>query len=369
MEARVETVTNAEEDEDPLKPGAAARPQCVLVIYGVIEAIERGTAGDLAPDMETPHTAQSVVNGLRARGYPALLAPVRSGRELKALLKRYDPQETLVFNLCESLGGTSSGEILVPLILEKYGFAYTGAPSRNLAACLNKHHAKNLLREQNIPSAPFQIFQDEKDAPHISFPAIVKPVAEDCSLGISADSVVHDVKALRQQVKYVLSTYKQLALVEEFLSGREFSVSVWGNRVVRILSICETDYSTCPNPTQRIQTFSEKWSREYFPSIDPAPITLDLRAQICKTATAAYRALGCRDYARVDLREQDGRVYVLEVNPNPCLAEDGGFARAARTAGYDYAAMVDFMSRQAWQRVWQRTRVKHGYLIPNLRNA
>lgn len=348
-------------DDDPLLRTAVSAPHTVLVIYSVVDTIDRGEAQDLLADLETPKTAQSIAHSLRRLGYHVSLAPIRRESDLLAVLARRHPADTLVFNLCESLGGSSVGEARIPRVLGACGFTYTGAQANNLGICLNKAAAKARLMQEQVPTAAYQVFHRADEPLQVSLPAIVKPAAEDASLGITTKSVVRSEQQLRSQVSYVLQTYKQAVLVEEFLSGREFSASVWGGSQPQILSISEINYTHCRNHFQRILSFSEKWSTDEFPSIDPASLTSGLRKQISQIVLAAYRAMGCRDYARVDLRENKGQVYVLEVNPNPCLAEDGGFAKAARTLGFDYTHMVEALVRLAWQRGDRKRMVNYVY--------
>jgi len=176
------------------------------------------------------------------------------------------------------------------------------------------------------------------------FPLIVKPVAEDSSLGIDRKAVVTDLPSLRERVDYVLQTYHQPAFVSTFLKGREFSASIWGDPP-EILPLSEIDFSAITNPNERIVSFAAKWepaSFEYIgtPVICPAVTSEALTQQLRATALCAYQVTGCAGYARVDMRESDETLYVLEVNPNPSLAADAGFARSARAAGYDYPGMI-----------------------------
>jgi D-alanine-D-alanine ligase len=284
------------------------------------------------------------------------MAAIRREEDILPAVAGVDPATTLVFNLCEALGGTAGGESKVPRLLDELGFQYVGATAENLDACLNKAEAKALLLSRGIPTAPYQVFHHPGEPIHVPLPAIVKPVAEDCSLGITRDSVVHDAPALRRQVAYILETYKQPALVEMFLDGREFNVGVWGNGAAHVLPVAEIDFSAWDEKTLRVVNFDAKWneaSSEYqsMPVLCPAPVDPALEDRIRQVALAAYKAMGCRDYARVDLREKGGAPYVLEVNPNPCLATDGGFANAARVAGYDYAHMAHQIAEWAW---WRR---------------
>lgn len=335
-------------------------PVPVLVIYSVVETLERGEARDVLTDLETARTAQSIADALRATGHHVTLAAIRNEQDIRAAVATVNPDTTLVFNLCEAFGGTARGESTVPRLLEELGYHYAGATPENLDACLDKAHAKAILLRHGIPTAPYQVFHHPREPINVPLPAIVKPVAEDCSMGITRESVVHEASALRRQVAYILETYKQPALVEMFLDGREFNVSVWGNGKAHILPISEIDFSAWTDSALRVVNFDAKWtetSEEYqtMPVRCPAPLDDALAARIRQVALAAYKTMGCRDYARVDMREQDGVPYVLEVNPNPCLAIDGGFANAARVAGYDYPHMAHQIAQWAW---WRRNRHK-----------
>jgi D-alanine-D-alanine ligase len=265
-------------------------------------------------------------------------------------LSACSPGDTVVFNLVEALGPTSGPEADVPRLLERLGFAYVGNTAECLDLCLDKGRTKDLLSRQRIPTAPYQVFASVDGPVYVPFPAIVKALAEDCSLGLTADSVVANEGALRVQVQRMLDVYKQPALVEQFLSGREFYASVWDAPEPTLLAISQADYSTAEREALAFDHFQAKW-KNTFPSLCPAPIDQATWTRIEAIALAAYRATGCRDYARVDLREHEGEIYVLEVNPNPCLAPDAGFAKAARCAGYSFAEMALHLVRLAWGRL------------------
>ncbi len=343
-----------EEAEEP--PERCCGPDHILLLYSVVEELERGEAQDLVTDLETIATAQSIASALRQQGYPVTMVPIRAEEDVLAAGAGIDPRTTLVFNLCEALGGTARGESQVPRLLNALGLPYAGGSPENLDACLDKANAKAQLLRRHVPTAPYQVFSTPHDAlASVPLPAIVKPVAEDCSMGITREAVVHDEASLRRRVEYVLDTYHQPALVEMFLDGREFNISVWGNGAETfVLPIAESEYDGW-DPHLRVMNFDAKWndqSPEYntFRILCPAPVDDVLAARIRKVALNAYKAMGCRDYARVDMRQKDGKLYVLEVNPNPCLAADSGFANAARVAGYDYGQMASRIVEFAWQR-------------------
>ena len=346
------THTTSEESDQPPSPIP------VLLLYNLVEQLDQGEARDLVTDQEVVHTAYGIAEGLRSTGHEVTIAPVRELEDVARAVADSCPEGTLVFNLCENLGGRPEDEPQVPEKLEQLGFHYTGSSPRTLATCLNKSYTKAQLTRLDVPTAPYQVFNRADAAVNVPLPAIVKPQAQDASIGIDRNSVVHDERALRQRVEYILDTYRQPALVEAFIVGREFNVGVWGNGVAHTLPLAEIDFSAWPDPYRHIVHFEAKWdetAREYqtMNVLCPAQVEPDLAGRIEHVVLAAYRAMGCRDYARVDLRVKDGVPYVLEVNPNPCLATDGGFANAARVAGYDYACMTHQIARWAW---WRRGR-------------
>jgi len=160
---------------------------------------------------------------------------------------------------------------------------------------------------------------------------------------------------LRRQVTYVHEKYHQPAFAEGFLRGREFYVSLWDNRqgTAEVIAISQSDYSAAPDPSLAFDHFEAKWQTTY-PSICPAPISAELWDKISATACAAYQLMGCRDYGRVDMREDGDTVYILEVNPNPALHPTAGFAKAARYAGYSFAEMIAYLVESAWRRRGQK---------------
>jgi len=344
------TFTSASEEGD--KPPS---PVPVLLLYNVVEQLDQGEARDLVTDQEVIHTAESIAEGLRSTGHDVTVAPVHDEADILRAAQQRDPGTTLVFNLCENLGGRPEDEAKVPRLLEQLGLQYTGSPARTLATCLNKAYTKEQLASRHVPTAPYQVFHCASEAIVVPLPAIVKPQAQDASIGIDRNSVVRDECALRQRVGYILDTYRQPALVEAFIVGREFNVGVWGNGVAHTLPLAEIDFSVWADLYTHVVHFDAKWDEgcaEYqtMNVICPSPVEADLAERIRTVALAAYATMGCRDYARIDLRVKDGVPYVLEVNPNPCLATDGGFANAARIAGYDYAHMAHQIAAWAWRR-------------------
>ncbi len=264
-----------------------------------------------------------------------------------------------MFNLCEEINGKCELEMCVAGLLELMGIPYTGSDPYILGLALNKFHVKQILRAAGIPTARGYVRCPGQDLPiprGTRFPVIVKPSRQDASLGINSNSVCHAPEQLEKQILYIHEVYGQEALVEEYLDGREFNVSVMGDRTPEVLAISEINFSGLPDDEPRIVSYRAKWDEDssVFNStvpICPAPISKRLENRIRNIAIRSYQCIGCRDYARIDMRsDARGRIYVLEVNPNPDISPKAGFARAARAAGYSYSEMVLRISEAAVER-------------------
>ena len=305
-------------------------------------------------------TADDVVAALAQGGLDAEVVGV--GDDLMAAMasvKEFAPD--VVFNLCESLGGDNSFEPLMPLLLEYSGIAYTGSPPLALWLALHKHRAKEVLRAAGVPTPEGLAVASPAELAKVRlpFPLIVKPSREDASVGISSDSVVHDRAALKQQVTYVTARYRQPALVERYIDGREIYVAMLGRKDggVDMLPLSEIDFTDMPAERPRIVSFDGKWreSSAEFRGTKPVPcvgLTADVQARIAEVARAAFAAMELRDYGRLDMRlATDGTPYVIDVNPNCDLsAASGGFARAGRAAGIEYDELIRRIVDLALQR-------------------
>ena len=286
----------------------------------------------------------TMANALTEHGHPVELAQVR--RDVVGPLQSFDPREYIVFNWCEGIDGVPRSFDRIPPVLEELGFTYTGATGWTLAATQDKATVKVVLDRLNIPTPAWRAFgsPDEIEEWNI-FPAIVKPAAEHCSTGITDGAVVSNLNELRERVAYVLDTYGGRAIVEDFIVGREINVSIWGNGRPTPLPLYEIDFSAIPDPYHQLVDYDAKWTKgsfayEHTPSRCPAVVDEEVAGRIRNVAMAAYKSLGLRDYGRIDMRVRDGQPYVVDVNSNPDITIDGGFAKTAAAAGYNYGAAI-----------------------------
>jgi D-alanine-D-alanine ligase len=253
----------------------------------------------------------------------------------------------VVFNLFEGFCGEPPTEALVPEALEELGLPCTGSPADVLRLALDKAKVKVILQAAGIITPDFQLLNPETlQAFRLGYPCIVKPRGEDASHGINDASVVGDFASLKKQVTVISDTYSGGALVEKFVSGREFNATVMGHDRSVVLPVSEIIYELPPD-TPRILTFAAKWeddSVEFRGTkvVCPAEVSEDERENIARTALATYRVVGCRGYARVDMRlDETGRLNVIEINPNPDISPGTGAARQAAAAGLSYTQFVE----------------------------
>ncbi len=280
-----------------------------------------------------------------------LVPPFKTARQKLASL-----EVLLVFNLFEGFCGEPETEALVPETLAELGLPFTGCEAAVLRLALDKAKVKVLLQAAGIPTADFQLLNPETLSTfHLDYPCIVKPRAEDASHGITADSVVNDFPSLARQVKVIAECYGSAALVERFVGGREFNATVMGNSECVVLPVSEIVYSLSPG-VPRILSFEAKWEEDsvYFKGtkvVCPAEIEPEERDYVAGTALAAYKLLGCRGYARVDMRlDEAGKLNVMEVNPNPDISPGTGAARQALAVGMNYTQFVDKIVKLALEK-------------------
>lgn len=271
-----------------------------------------------------------------------LLPPMEEAREI---LKALDTD--LIFNLFEGFDTRPKTEATMAGMFSELGLKYTGCPSAALAMGLDKVKTKELLRAHGIPTPDYQRLTPETVSDfHLRFPCIVKPSGQDASHGLSANSVVNDQASLGRQVAAVSRSFGGNALVEEFIGGREFNVTVMGSREIAVLPISEIVFDLPPG-VPPVLTYAAKWEEDtfYFNRTTvacPAEIDVGLSTMLFQTAVDVFKLVVKSGYARVDMRlDSEGTAQVLEANPNPDITPGSGAARQAAAAGMTYTQFID----------------------------
>jgi D-alanine-D-alanine ligase len=287
----------------------------------------------------------AVHQALRELGFDVTVVPLvppleQAEKELRNL------DSDLVFNLFEGFCDSPETEAIVPEILSELHVPFTGCPTPVLRLALDKAKTKAILQAAGIKTPDFQLLSpDTLHTFRLDFPCIVKPRCDDASNNLSAESVVHNLSTLERQIGTMCDLYGGNALVSKFLPGREFNATVMGNSELTVLPVSEIVYSLAPGMPE-ILTFDAKWEDDspYFEGtkpVCPAEIDAEEHNHIAETIATAYRLLGCRGYARVDMRMDDeGQLNVLELNPNPDISPGAGAARQAEAAGMTYTQFI-----------------------------
>jgi D-alanine-D-alanine ligase len=258
----------------------------------------------------------------------------------------------LVFNMAEAFAGKSALESNVAALLNLLGLRYTGSSPAGLIVAGDKSLTKKVLSFHGLRTPQFaSVYRGAVDwAGDIAFPLIVKPPQEDASLGITRESVVYDIRELLERIEEMHTEFKQPALVEQFIDGREFYVGVIGNVDPKPLPVIELDFTRFPPGRPKIASWEAKWGDDGTAtgaefagteSVFPTDVSEELVAAMQRAAVEAFQALRLRDYARIDLRVTDaGEVYIIEVNPNCYLERTAEFARAAERDGMRYEELI-----------------------------
>jgi len=301
-------------------------------------------------DLDNIHTTVADVEAaLKANGFSVSKAPLKKIEDLGRFTEEIKEPGALIFNLCEGALCKSTFEMHVAALLELYGARFTGNGPLTLGLALDKGLTKDILYRRGVPTPGYAVMSapPEKLEKGLEFPLIVKPLREDASVGIDSNAVVGSISELRERVTQVIERFNQPAIVEEFIDGREFNISVLGNGSSKLaLPPSEILFVDFPEGKPKICCYEAKWVeespfyRKTVPSC-PAKISDALKKELHEVALRAYDIMGCRDYARVDMRyDNSGRIKVLEVNPNPDISADAGFARAAKAAGLEYKDLI-----------------------------
>ncbi len=308
-----------------------------------------------ASEESVEQTAKEVLTAVTELGYSTFVIPLqKSFMHFSQRVKTLNAD--VLINLCEAFLGKPQLEANVAAALELLGVPFTGNDSRTLALCLNKFKTKAVLKSSGLPTASAVLVESPDQKVDLPFPLIVKPNTEDASLGIGPDSVVRDDESLRRQLAHINDVFGEPALVEAFIEGREFNVAVFDAEKPEALPVSEIDFAGMPEGQPNICGYAAKWLPDDVlfkstPPVCPAQIEDGLRAKLQETAVKAFCACSCRDYARVDFRvDKKGRPFILEVNPNPDISLNAGYARGLAAGGIEYKTFWKLLIDKAMNR-------------------
>jgi D-alanine-D-alanine ligase len=307
------------------------------------------------PDQLILGTVEAIERSLVSEGNEVGYIPIyQDGKWIEKLRRgKFD----LAFNMCEGIDGIASLESAVISVLELFKIPFTGASSYTTSVCLRKHVVNGLLEKAGLPIPRFAVIRRGEPLVSVGFPAIVKPAAEDASLGGEPRSVVRTTRQLAERASAMRERWDEV-LVQRYIEGREVNVGILGDTV---LPISEIDFSKMPRGRWRIITYESKWAAGSVDDIGAAPrcparLPAKIANEVRRVAARAWKLSGGFGYGRVDMRiDVNGQPWILEVNANPDIAPDAGLARMARVAGDEYPALIRTICEMALARGRQTT--------------
>jgi D-alanine-D-alanine ligase len=290
-------------------------------------------------EYDVVHTLRKLGHEVRALGVGSDLGVIRAAIE--------DLKPHVAFNLLEGFDDVPIWDQNVVAYLELLKVPYTGCNARGLMLSRDKAIAKKLLAYHRIPVADFTVFPRGRRVTRpkrLVFPLFVKSLTMDSSIGISQASVVETEDELKERVRFIHESIGTDALVERYIEGRELYVGILGNQRLQVLPVWELLFTKMPEEKRKIATERLKWSLTYQKRhgiVSAEAKDLPDARRIQEVCRRVYRNLMLSGYARIDLRlTADGRVYVIEANPNPQLSHDEDFAQSAQNAGLDYGGLL-----------------------------
>ncbi len=301
---------------------------------------------DAQAEWDAPETIAAVEGALQERHE---VVRIDAGADAYAALQAARPD--IVFNMAEGSSGPCR-EGYIPSVLEHLRIPYTASDPLTLNLCLDKARTKEILAYYGLPTSRFRVVSDRDFSFNsLHYPLMVKPLHEGSSMGIRNDSLVRSHEEMRERVSWLLDRYREPALVEEFLPGREFTVAILGNgSEARVLPIVEILFDSLPQGVNPIYSYEAKWiwdrSSNPLKIFEcPARIAPELREEIERACLRSYSILRCRDWCRIDVRlDAAGRPHIIELNPLPGILprpEDNScFPKSARAAGIGYNRLI-----------------------------
>lgn len=309
---------------------------------------QSGDPADANAEFDHPSTIDVIAEAIEANGFKV----ERIGNAGNLLERINSLKVDIVFNISEGLFGRNR-ESQVPIILEMNRIPFVGADALTLGLTLDKVMAKKIFIADKIPTPKFfevSTLAQLENMNHHKFPLIVKPRFEGSSKGLSESSRVQNREELLKQVEYIINTYKQPALIEEFISGQEFTVAVVGNDPPEALPVVQIKIDGKLKLNDKFYTFARITS-DRLEYVCPAKISAELKKKLDELAIKTYRSVDCCDFGRVDFRvDSEGRPYVLEINPLPSLSTEDVFMLLAKTIGITYEQMIGRILSSALKR-------------------
>ena len=303
---------------------------------------------DANAEFDHPSTIDVIADAITSNGFKV----EKIGNAGNLLERIGSLKADIVFNISEGLFGRNR-ESQVPIILEMNRIPFVGADALTLGLTLDKVMAKKIFIAEKIPTPKFfevSSVDALENFNHHKFPLIVKPRFEGSSKGLSESSRVETKDELVKQVDYIVSTYKQPALVEEFISGQEFTVAVVGNDPPETLPVVQIKIDGKLKLNDKFYTFARITS-DRLEYVCPAKISAELKKKLDELALRTYLAVECRDFGRVDFRvDNEGKPYVLEINPLPSLSTEDVFMLLAKNVGITYEQMIGRILNSAIKR-------------------
>lgn len=346
-----------------------------------------GMSPDQWDDLDSWETIQSITLALEKAGHRVTF--LEGDQTLYNNLQAIKPD--ICFNICEGHFGDAR-EAQVPAILEMLRIPYTGSRVMTLALALDKPMTKRILAYHDLPTPPFQVFEREDETldPALKFPLFVKPSREGTGMGVSAESIVHDENQLHAQLQRIFERYKQPALVEHFIEGREVTIGMVGNlkapvarrlpededarRIYQGLHFfppLEVNMAAYPDEERGVYTNRIKVELAHdFHYLCPAPLEPAQVEDLNWLAAATFRVMGCLDVARVDFRldaNDHDKPYILEINPLPGLNQGySDLCIEADAAGWSYDQLIDYILDEAIERYQIKASINHPQRIQML---
>ncbi len=309
-------------------------------------------------EFDSKETIDDLSEAIKSNAHEVEIIDVRE--DIKDVLMSKKDNIDLVFNVAEGIEGEER-EALVPGVCEELGIPFSGAGFKTSVIVLNKAKAKDVLMKNDIKTPRYKVFETGNEAFDLRFPILIKPLIEGSSRGVFNENLVSNVEDLRRIVRKIIEEYKQPAIGEEFLSGREFTVSVIGYKNPIVLPIVEIKFDHLPPDINPMDSYEAKWiydSPEYNEkhNVDPVqcPAILDdrLRQEIEDIVLQTYKVLDCKDWARIDVRlDKEGVPNILEVNTPPGFMKDpkenSRLPKAAYANGWSYEKLIGEVLKSA----------------------